>query len=255
MSESILVQCNDGVMTITINRPERRNAVTRSCAERVAAALDQLDTSADLRVAIINGAGGFFSAGMDLKVFRETGERPRLPGRGFLGLSDQPPAKPLIAAVEGFAIGGGFEVVLACDLLVAARGAYFALPEVCRGLVAASGGLLRLPHLLPPNLAREMVFTGEPMTAETAHMHGLVNRLVEPGKALAEAQILARKILLAGPLAVSVSKQVMQESASWPSDMMFQRQAVIVDAIFQSADAQEGALAFAERREPIWKAK
>ena len=248
----VLTEVEDGVLIVTINRPDAKNAMTRAAAEGIAAAMDRLDSEDDLRVGILTGAGGTFCAGMDLKGFLQ-GKRPSLPGRGFLGLTQQPPRKPLIAAVEGYALAGGFETVLACDLIVAARTAKFGLPEVKRGLAAAAGGLLRLPRRLPYHVAMEAILTGEMFSAERAQAHGLVNRLVEPGQALDAALELAQAVAANGPLALIASKRVAQESADWSQAEMFERQAAITAPVFASQDAREGAAAFAEKRAPVWK--
>jgi enoyl-CoA hydratase len=253
-ADTVLVESGDGVMLITINRPKAKNAVTAAVAERVAAALDELDRRDDLVVGIITGAGGTFCAGMDLKGFLR-GERPSLPGRGFAGLTEAPPAKPLLAAVEGYALAGGCEVVLACDMVVAARGAKFGVPEAKRGLAAAAGGLLRLQERIPPNVAMELALTGDFLPAERAHELGLVNRLTDDGGALDGARELARAIAANGPLAVRASKRVIVESPSWPTAERWERQRKILDPIFTSQDAQEGARAFAEKRPPNWQGK
>ncbi|WP_432841488.1 crotonase/enoyl-CoA hydratase family protein [Dactylosporangium sp. CA-092794] len=253
MSE-VEVAADGGVLVITINRPDRRNAVNQAVSTGVAGALDQLDQRDDLAVGIITGAGGTFCAGMDLGSFR-LGERVSLPGRGFAGLTQRPPAKPLIAAVEGYALAGGFEVVLACDLIVAARTATFGLPEVKRGLVAAAGGLFRLPSSLPRHVAMELILTGDPISAERALHFGLVNRLTEPGQALGEALLLARAIAANGPLALAASKRIVSESRGWPADQAFDRQRPLTDPVFSSEDAREGALAFLEKRAPVWQGR
>src|SRR3954449_13413382 len=165
--EPVLTERREGVLVITLNRPEARNAVNRAAAEGIAAAIDELDDDNELRVGVITGAGGTFSAGMDLKAF-VAGERPHVEGRGSAGIVQRPPRKPLIAAVEGWALAGGFEVALACDLIVAARDARFGIPEVKRGLVAAAGGLIRLPRRIPYHLAMELALTGDPVGAERA---------------------------------------------------------------------------------------
>jgi enoyl-CoA hydratase len=252
MNQEVIVEVADGIQTITINRPHARNAATLAVAEAIAAALDDLDRRDDLRVAIITGAGGSFCAGMDLKGYLR-GERPRIEGRGFAGLTEAPPKKPLIAAVEGYALAGGFEIVLACDLAVAADNAQFGLPEVKRGLSAAAGGLMRLPRQMPFRIAMELALSGEMMPASRAYECGLLNRLTAPGQALAEALKLARTIAANGPLALMASKRVMIESQDWPSTEMFRRQRPITDAVFFSADAKEGAAAFAEKRKPLWR--
>lgn len=252
MSSTVLVEVRGNVLVMTLSNPEARNAATLEMAEAMAAALDELDRNPTLQVGVITGAGGTFCAGMDLKGFLQ-GKRPSLPGRGFLGLTQQPPRKPLIAAVEGYALAGGFETVLACDLIVAAKTAKFGLPEVKRGLAAAAGGLLRLPRRLPYHVAMECILTGDMFSAERAHAHGLVNRLVEPGQALDAALELAQSVAANGPLALIASKRVAQESADWTQAEMFDRQAVITTPVLASLDAREGATAFAEKRAPVWK--
>lgn len=251
MSDEVLVAVDGGVMTITINRPEARNAINRAVSEGIAAALDALDADDDLQVGILTGAGGVFSAGMDLKAFVR-GEAVTLPGRGLGGICEAPPRKPMIAAVEGWALAGGCEVALACDLIVAATDARFGLPEVKRGLVAAGGGLIRLPRRVPRNIATEMALTGDPITAEAAHRYGLVNHLTPPGEALAGARALADRITPNGPLALAVSRRILTESADWSLDEAFERQADLAALVAGSADAREGSLAFAERRPPRW---
>lgn len=248
----LLVETRGPVLIMQLNRPQARNAATLEMAEAMASALDALDSQPDLRVGIITGAGGSFCAGMDLKGFLQ-GKRPSLPGRGFCGLTMRPPAKPLIAAVEGYALAGGFELALACDLIVAARDAQFGLPEVKRGLAASAGGLLRLPKRLPYHVAMECILTGDMFGAERFAQLGLVNRLTAPGGALDAALALAQTIAANGPLAVAASKQVASQSGEWPLAEMFDRQAVITAPVFSSQDAREGAAAFAEKRPPVWK--
>lgn len=252
MSDEVLVEAHDGVLVVTLNRPAARNAVNLAVAEGVAAAMTELDSRDDLSVGVLTGAGGTFCAGMDLKAFVR-GESPVIPGRGFLGLVQAPPDKPLIAAVEGYALAGGCEAVLAADLVVASRAAKFGIPEVKRGLVAAAGGLMRLPRRIPPAVALELALTGDLLDAERAHHFGLVNRLTDEGAALNTALELARTIAANGPLAVRASKQIMRDSGDWPQDEMFERQSAIAGPIFASADAQEGARAFAEKRAPQWR--
>jgi len=254
MSDELLVEYRDGIQILTINRPQARNACTKAVAEAMVAALDELERRDDLRLAILTGAGGTFCAGMDLKGFLK-GERPSLPGRGFAGLTEAPPSKPLIAAVEGYALAGGFELVLASDLVVAAQNAQFGLPEVKRGLVAAAGGLLRLPDQLPERIAMELVLTGDMCDAQRAHAYGLVNRLTPPGEALAGALELAQRIVANGPLAVAASKRVMKASRDWAQADRFARQREITEPVFASADAREGAAAFAEKRQARWQGK
>ncbi|RCW41014.1 enoyl-CoA hydratase [Halopolyspora algeriensis] len=252
MSDSVLTEFGDGLAVITLNRPEARNAVDGAVVEGIVAAVDELESRSDVTAGIITGAGGTFCAGMDLKAFSR-GERPSLPGRGFGGLTECPPSKPLIAAVEGWALAGGCELALSADLIVAARDAQFGLPEVKRGLVAAAGGLLRLPKTLPYQLAMEAALTGDPFTAEQAQAHGVVNTVTEPGQALAGARELAARIAENGPLAVRATKQIVSGAVQWTDAEAFASQSEIAAPVFASADAQEGARAFAEKRRPVWR--
>ena len=252
MAEPVLAEVSDGVGVITINRPEARNAVNGAVARGIAAAVDELDGRADVRVLILTGAGGTFSAGMDLKGFL-AGDAPVVEGRGFGGIVERPPVKPVIAAVEGYALAGGFELALACDLVVAAETARFGLPEVRRGLVAAAGGLLRLPQRIPYHLAMEIALTGAHYPAQRLVAAGLVNQVVPEGEALASAAELARRIAQNAPLALAATKRVVAQAADWDSGQAFARQAEIINPVFASADAMEGALAFAEKRPPRWR--
>ncbi|MFS8198376.1 crotonase/enoyl-CoA hydratase family protein [Streptomyces sp. CWNU-52B] len=251
MSAAVRLEVRDGVGVVVIDRPEVRNAVDRPTAELVAAALDELDARDDLRAGVLTGSGGVFSAGMDLKAFSRTGERP-LTSRGGFGIVERPPATPLIAAVEGSALGGGFEIALACDLIVAAEDARFGLPEVTRGLVAAAGGVLRLPRRLPRNVAMEMVLLGAPVPAARLAAFGLVNRVVPPGQALDEALRLARAVAANAPLAVRTSKFLVDRAVDWPSDEAFAHQEPHTAVVRTSADSREGARAFVEKRPPVW---
>src|SRR5919197_5730475 len=180
---AILTERRDGVLLITINRPEARNAVNLAVAEGIAAALDELDADDALQIGVLTGAGGGFCAGMDLKAF-VAGERPWVGDRGFAGIVQRASRKPLIAAIEGFAVAGGFEIALSCDLIVAARDARIGIPEAKRGLVAAAGALIRLPQRLPYGIAMELALTGDTITAERAADLGVVNRVAEVGGAL-----------------------------------------------------------------------
>lgn len=254
MSDEVLVRQEDGIQIITINRPEQRNAVNRAVSYGVCAAVDEMDARDDLHVGILTGAGGNFCAGMDLKAFLR-GEITRVEGRGILGIALTPPKKPLIAAVEGYALAGGFEAVLACDLLVAARDAKFGLPEAKRGLAAAAGGLLRLPRLIPARIAMEIALTGDMVSAERLDRYGLINELVEPGQALEAAIRLARRIVANAPMSIAASKRVIVESQDWSLAEMFARQQEITGPVLASADAREGAAAFAERRPARWSGR
>jgi enoyl-CoA hydratase len=253
MSE-VITERRERILVITINRPDQRNAVNVAVAQGIASALDELDANDELSLGILTGAGKGFCAGMDLKAFLD-GEIPHAGDRGFAGITQRGSAKPLIAAVEGFAVAGGLEVALACDLIVAARGARLGIPEVKRSLVAAGGGLLRLPRVLPRNVAMELALTGDPIDAERAHELGMVNRLAEPGEALATAFELAEAIAANGPLALAATKRILLESADWPDAEFFARQLKIVGPVAGSEDAREGARAFAEKRAPVWKGR
>ena len=253
MSEELLTEVRDGVLIVTINRPEAKNAMNKAAAEGIAAAMDRLDAEDDLRVGIITGAGGTFCSGMDLKGFLR-GESPSIEGRGFAGVVQAPPKKPLIAAVEGYALAGGLELMIACDLVVAHTDAKFGIPEAKRGLVAAAGGVMMLPDQIPERVAMELALTGEFIGAERAYELGLINRISD-GPALDGAMELARTIAANGPLAVRVSKAVMKESRGWPMDERYARQGELIAPVFKSEDAREGAAAFAEKRAPNWKGK
>ena len=252
MADAVLTETGDGIAVITINRPEARNAVNGEVARAMAAAIDEFEADGDVRVLIVTGAGGTFSAGMDLKAFL-AGDHPVVVGRGLAGITERPPAKPVIAAVEGYALAGGFEIALSCDLIVASETAKFGLPEVRRGLAAGAGGLLRLPRRIPYHLAMEIVLTGEHFPADRLHQAGLVSKVVGAGQALAGARELAARVALGAPLALAASKRVIVESADWSSDEAFARQGEVIGPVFVSADAMEGAVAFAEKRPPVWR--
>lgn len=250
----VTTERRDDVLLITIDRPEVRNAVNAAVAQGIAQALDELDADADLSVGILTGAGGFFCAGMDLGAFVR-GESPYFGDRGFAGIAQRASRKPLIAAIEGFAVAGGMEVALACDLLVAARGARLGIPEVKRSLVAAGGALLRLPRRMPYHLVMELALTGEPQPAERFHQFGVVNRLADPGVAVDVALELAAVLAANGPLALTASKRILQEQSDWSSAEMWDRQRAISGPVFASQDAKEGATAFKEKRAPVWRGR
>ena len=253
-TDLILTESNDGVMTITIHRPAQRNAISREVAVQLAAALDVLDNDPALSVGVLTGAGETFSAGMDLKAFAN-GETPILPGRGFGGLTQAEIRKPLIAAVEGWALGGGFEMALACDLIVAAQDAKFGLPEVKRGLIAGEGGVIRLPRRIPYHVALKVLLTGEPLSAVDAKQYGLVSEVTESGAALTGAQQLAKRIAVNAPLALAKVKQVLRETQALNDSDAFARQAEDASSLLNTEDAHEGALAFAEKRAPVWRGR
>jgi enoyl-CoA hydratase len=222
-------------------------------AEAMNAALDELDSADELSVGVIAGEGKGFSSGMDLKAFA-TGERPWA-DRGFAGIVQKPADKPLIAAIEGFAVAGGLEIALACDLIVAAEGAKLGVPEAKRGLVAAGGALRQLPRRLPAALAMELALTGETITAERGAELGLVNRLAEPGASLDTALELAGQVAENAPLALRASKTVLQNQWSWDDETFWAKQGEIIAPVFSSEDAIEGATAFAEKRDPNWRGR
>ena len=254
VEEVVLVERRGAVQVITINRPGAKNALDAAVARGVADAVDELDGTDELRAGVLTGAGGFFSAGMDLKAFLR-GETPAIEGRGLCGITRTPPRKPLVAAVEGGALAGGFELVLACDLVVAGRGARFGVPEVKRSLVAAGGAALLLPQRVPRAVALELLLTGDPMDAERAVAVGLVNRVVDDGSALDAAVALAEVIAANGPLAVAATKQVVLSAPSWGTEEAWDRQEEIVRPVFGSEDAREGSTAFAEKRPPVWRGR
>jgi enoyl-CoA hydratase len=248
----VLTERRERILLITLNRPDQRNAVNAALAAGVAAALDELDQDPDLSLGVLTGAGKGFCSGMDLKAF-VAGEVPHVADRGFAGITQRSAVKPLIAAIEGFAVAGGLEVALSCDLIVAARGARLGIPEAKRSLVAAAGGLLRLPRMLPRNIAMELALTGEPIDAERGAELGLVNRLAEPGHAVDVALELAGAIAQNGPLALTATKRILTESVDWPDSEFFERQAEIIGPVMSSDDAREGATAFTEKRAPVWQ--
>jgi len=252
MSNDVLVDIKDGVMVVTINRPKSRNAANAAVARGVAAAMDELDSNGAIRVAILTGAGNTFCAGMDLAGF-VNGELPIVEGRGFAGMCESPPQKPIIAAVEGYALAGGFELAMACDLIIASDDSKFGLPEAKRGLVAGAGGLMRLPRQISLRIAKELALVGDAISASRAFDLGLVNRVVEPGSALEAARDMAKAIAANGPMAVIAAKAIIDESQNWDTSSMFDRQQKYIDPIFSSKDALEGAKAFAEKRKPIWE--
>ncbi|MDX6685154.1 MAG: enoyl-CoA hydratase [Baekduia sp.] len=251
---AVLTERRDGVLVITLHRPEVRNAVNAAVAEGIATALDELDADDELAVGVLTGAGGFFCAGMDLGAFVK-GESPWYGDRGFAGIAQRSARKPLIAAIEGFAVAGGLEVALACDLVVAAEGAKLGIPEAKRSLVAAGGALLRLPQRMPYHVVMELALTGDPLPAERFHAFGLVNQLAPKGEVLDAALALAARVAENGPLAVAASKQILQEQYDWPAAEMWEKQGAISGPVFASEDAKEGATAFKEKRDPVWQGR
>ena len=252
-AEQVLTAVEDGVLIVTMNRPEAKNAMNKAQAEGIAAAMDRLEADNDLRCAILTGAGGTFCSGMDLKGFLR-GERPSIEGRGFGGLTEWTPSKPVIAAVDGYALAGGMELALSCDLIVANSASKFGIPEAKRGLAAAAGGLIKLPRQIPPRIAMELALTGDFITAQRAYELGFVNRVTD-GPSLDGAKELAHAIAANGPLALIASKAIIRESHSWSDEEMWQKQASYIAPVFTSSDAREGSLAFAEKRKPNWQGK
>ena len=252
MSDEVLVERRGAVLVITINRPEARNALNGAVAAGIRDAADELDADPALSVGVLTGAGGTFSAGMDLKAFLK-GETPSFPGRGLCGITQTPPRKPMVGAAEGWALAGGFELLLACDLVVAGASARFGVPEVKRSLVAGAGGALLLARRIPRALALELLLTGDPVSAPRAAEMGLVNHVVDDGQALDKALELAGKIAANGPLALIATKEISNGGGDWTAAERWDHMTRLMAPVFTSQDAQEGARAFAEKRAPVWQ--
>jgi len=254
MADEVLTEIRGKVKVITLNRPEAMNSVNQELAQALVAAVDEMDANPDISVGVLAGNGRGFCAGMDLKEFVK-GNFPTIPGRGFGGITEQPPKKPLIAAVEGFALAGGCELALACDLIVASEGAKFGIPETGVGLFAAAGGLLRLPRVLPHAVAMRMALTAQPITAEEAHGYGMVTEVTSKGEAVDKAVELAEQIAANAPLALIASKEIIRETQGRTEAEFWEYQQAHYDKVFESDDGIEGATAFAERRAPNWQGK
>ncbi|MHB1503722.1 MAG: crotonase/enoyl-CoA hydratase family protein [Acidimicrobiales bacterium] len=245
------------VEIVTINRPEARNAINGEVSQAMSAAFEELEHDSDAWVVILTGAGDkAFSAGMDLKAFA-AGEGDAIIGAsgGFAGITQRDFPKPIIAAVNGSCLAGGCEIMLACDLVVAVEHATFGIPEAKRGLVAGAGGLIRLPKRLPMAIALELGLTGDPMDAARALQLGLVNKVVPASDLMDEAVALAESIAANAPLAVRWTKKVMRKAADLPEEEGWKLNTEAVAAVFTSADAMEGPVAFAEKRKPNWQGK
>jgi enoyl-CoA hydratase len=250
MADEVLVEDRGRVRVITLNRPEAKNSVNNALSDALVEAVQGLDSNDGLTTGVLVGADGGFSAGMDLKAFAKEG-----PPRTFIDFLRSGAEKPLIAAVEGFALAGGLEIALTCDLIVAAKGVKMGLPEVNKGLFAGGGGLFRLPARVPFGKAMEMILTSDPITSDEAYELGLVARLAEPGQALEVAIELAERIAKNAPLAVAASKQVIRGSVGLTEEEAWKLQAPLSGKVFGSEDAKEGATAFAQKREPNWKGR
>jgi crotonobetainyl-CoA hydratase len=257
MADEVLRERRGNVEILTINRPEARNAINGAVSKAMSAAMDELAEDADCLVVVVTGSGDkAFSAGMDLKAFSSGGGGDIMSGSGgFGGLTHRDFPKPLIAAVNGAALAGGFEIMLSCDLVVAADHATFGIPEAKRGLIAGAGGLIRMPKRLPVAVALELAMTGDPIDAERAYALGLVNKVVPAASLMDEALALAQRIAANAPLAVRYSKSVMKRSAEVPEDEGWAINGEAAGVVFSSADAMEGAVAFAEKRPPNWTGK
>jgi enoyl-CoA hydratase len=250
LADEVLTERRGRVLLVTLNRPDARNAINSELAEGLLRAVDELDSDDGLTAAVVTGAGRGFCSGMDLKAFAAGG-----PPKGFPKFLQDGAAKPLIAAIEGFAMAGGLELALTCDLLVAARGAKLGIPEAGVGLFAAGGGLLRLPQRVPYGMAVEMALTADPITAEQGFDYGLVARLADPGRAVDVALGLAERIARNAPLAVATSKRLIRATQGCTEEEFWALQKPQIPDVFGSEDAKEGPRAFAEKRTPVWSGR
>ena len=251
MADEIVREQRGHVLLLTINRPEARNAINRATALALEAALDDAEADDEVWVIVLTGAGDkAFSAGMDLKAFA-AGEVP-FTDHGFAGIANRFLTKPIIAAANGAALAGGFEIMISCDMVVAADHAKFGIPEASRGLIAGGGGLIRLARRIPIAVAYELALTADPIDAQRAYELGIVNRVV-PGEAVLDTAIaLAERVAANAPLAVRTSKRVMHEAVELTEAEAWRVNNDAFGAIGASSDALEGAVAFAEKRPPVW---
>jgi enoyl-CoA hydratase len=248
----LLSETRGPVLVLTLNRPEAKNAFNAELSQALSDALDQFDADPTLRAAVLTGAGGSFSAGMDLKALLK-GEQSATPKRGGFGIMAQPPEKPIIAAIEGYAVAGGMELALCCDLIVASEASKLGLPEVKRGLVAVGGGLFRLPARIPYHVVMELALTGDLVPAQRMLEVGLLTRVVPAGEALNAAIELAERIAANAPLAVAATKKILRTAPEWNEAEAWTEQRKIARSALKSDDAKEGARAFAEKRPPVWR--
>jgi enoyl-CoA hydratase/carnithine racemase len=256
MSELVTLERRGNIALLTLNRPEARNAISPEVSQTMATLLDQIEDDSELRAVVLTGAGDVFSAGADLKVVAQGRAMDIAKGKGgFAGIVTRDFPKPLIAAVNGPALAGGFEIVLSCDIVVAADTARFGIPEVQRGLMAAAGGLIRLPKRVPLAIALEMAMTGDPVDSARALALGLVNRVVPKDQVIAEACAIADKIGQNSPIAVRQSRRLVREAGELSEEDGWRRTNELVIDVFTSGDSVEGATAFAEKRPPVWKSK
>jgi enoyl-CoA hydratase len=247
MTQQLLTEVRGKILVITLNRPETVNAITTEMAQALLAAIDRLESTPELSVGVITGAGRGFCPGLDLKAMGTKGTP-----RGLRTFVRRGCAKPLVAAIEGFALAGGLEIALTCDLLVAAEDAKLGLPETRVGLFPAAGGLLRLSERVSGGLVAEMVLTGDPISAERARAHGLISRTCAPGQALSEALELAGRIARNGPLGLAASKRLLRSVQGRTEEEYWPLESELAESVFRSQDAKEGPRAFAEKRHPNW---